>query len=279
MLTAIWFRLHESPQQRDVIIQQHHGGSRFTLKESCLNLYSSILEERSQYWQVRQIQAKLVYQLIDDLGEKPNHTHTHTQKLNTSIRNPSLRLGLLPWQQHPGLFRQTNISLHAFKHTHSWIFWSGPNQWTVRTLLRGHPGGHRGANQVLTWGSPVIMMQGHSSHYNPLRRDSMTRATAWLLIPYSFLLFMPWSLVSKEKKYHNVGKCSQAGIKMKWVTPGNDFFSFFSLHKWFQSTSFNSIRTKDQWGVTNESMNQFFNIFLSIDSDPTSNELFTVSFI
>lgn len=90
MLTAIWFRLHESPQQRDVIIQQHHGGSRFTLKESCLNLYSSILEARSQYWQVRQIQAKLVYQLIDGLGEKPNHTHIHAeaehihQKPNTS---------------------------------------------------------------------------------------------------------------------------------------------------------------------------------------------------
>lgn len=114
MLTAIWFRLHESPQQRDVIIQQHHGGSRFTLKESCLNLYSLILEERSQYWQVRQIQAKLVYQLIDGLGEKPNHTHTYTQKLNTSIRNPSLRPGRLPWQQHPVLFRQTNISLHTY---------------------------------------------------------------------------------------------------------------------------------------------------------------------
>lgn len=31
----------------------------------------------------------------------------------------------------------------------------------------------------------------------------------------------------KRKKYHNVGKCRQAGVKMKWVTPGNDFLSFF----------------------------------------------------
>lgn len=74
----------------------------------------------------------------------------------------------------------------------------------------------------------------------------------------------------KRKKYHNVGKCSQAGVKMKWVTPGKDFLSFFSCISDFKALPL----TLSELNNSEESqMNlsiHFCKHFLSIDSDSRS---------
>lgn len=89
----------------------------------------------------------------------------HTVHTEVALPEPFIRylhfiLPSTPGSSTLGYLRQINVSLLPFKHTRSWIFSSGPDQWPVRTLLRGHPGGHRGANQALARGSLVIMMQG-----------------------------------------------------------------------------------------------------------------------
>lgn len=188
---AIWFCLHESPQQHDVIMSASWMKQLYTQSvshSSCLNLPVCLFFNNGHSKSKQFINLLMEHKK----SNQTTHTHTHTSWVHSSGLNFNL---VSSWQQHPALFRQTNISLHAFKHTPSWIFWSGLTERMVRTLLRGHPWGHRGANQVLAWGSLVIMMQGHSSHYNSLSQDSMTQTTAWLLIPYSFMLFMAWSLV------------------------------------------------------------------------------------
>lgn len=87
--------------------------------------------------------------------------HTlHSTRSSSIHQISSLQPPSMPGSSTLGYFRWINVSLLSFKHTRSWIFSSCLEQWLVRTSLRGHPRGHRGANHALGQGSLVIIMQG-----------------------------------------------------------------------------------------------------------------------
>ena len=163
------------------------------------------------------------------------------------IRYLHFILASIPGSSTLGYFRQINASLPAFKHSRSWIFSSGPDQWPVRTLLRGHPGGHRGANQALAQGSLVIMMQGVFSLPSAEARQ---HDTGHRLVTHSLQLLALYNFKTAAFKKGGDFSLSRSGAvpTLKWS--GSRWKTeTFPLHKRFVTTSVNSIRPELQWGV------------------------------
>lgn len=100
----------------------------------------------------------------------------------------------LPGSFTLGDFRWICASLLLpFRHSQPWIFSSVLRQEPVRTSLRGHPGGHWGANQASGQGSLVIIMQGIFSlpSTEERQRDTGHRLLTHSWQPFALCDFKP----------------------------------------------------------------------------------------
>ena len=118
----------------------------------------------------------------------------------------SLHPGFYPWQQHPGLFQTNQCKPPSFQTytVMNILIRSGPV--AGQDLAQRTPRGPQRSQSSLSTRVTGDYDAGHIFHYHPLRRDSTTRATGWLLIPHRFSLFTTSESAAFKRKVFNVAE-------------------------------------------------------------------------